>query len=119
MAKPTVEERFWAKVDKTETCWLWTAGRNRDGYGLFSSQRGGQRSAHRIAYEWERGPIPDGLQIDHLCRVTSCVNPAHLEAVTGRVNMLRGFAPPAINARKTHCINGHEFTPENTFGRSD
>lgn len=70
---------------------------------------------HRLAYELCVGPIPDGLTIDHLCRNRACVNPGHLEPVTHRENVLRSNNPAAINARKTHCKHGHEFTEENTL----
>ncbi len=70
--------------------------------------------AHRFAYELLVGPIPDGLEIDHLCRVTACVNPAHLEPVTGQVNTLRGDTPAAKNAAKTHCPQGHVYSVKNT-----
>lgn len=109
-----VAERFWRYVQKTETCWTWTGERARHGYGVLNI---GERRvfAHRISYEMHIGSIPDGLIIDHLCRNTSCVNPDHLEAVTNRVNVLRGVGPSAKNAVKTHCLNGHEFTPTNTL----
>lgn len=119
-----VEERFWAKVDKNGPvpeyaphlgpCWPWTAGGDGNGYGYF--RVGAKRVlAHRFVYELLVGPIPEGLQIDHLCRVRACCNPDHLEAVTQRENLLRGAGHPAVNAAKTHCVNGHEFTPENTY----
>lgn len=107
------EARFWAKVEKTDTCWLWTGCVLRNGYGQ-AWDGTGRDYAHRISYELANGPIPDGLQIDHLCRVRHCVNPAHLEAVTMPTNILRGVSPAALNARKTHCVRDHEFTPENT-----
>ena len=108
-------ERFWSKVDVSapNECWEWTAGRNSTGYGTFRIGRD-MRGAHRVAYELSVGPIPEGLQIDHLCRNVTCVNPAHLEPVTQRENSLRGVSPAAVNATKTHCPKGHEYTPENT-----
>jgi hypothetical protein len=116
-------ERFWAKVDKNgpNGCWLWTAALTsaapgQAGYGLFTERKPKGVRAHRFAYELLVGPIPEGLQLDHLCRVRHCVNPAHLEPVTQRENILRSpVTPPGINARKTHCKHGHEFTPENTY----
>lgn len=110
----TAPARFWAKVDKTETCWLWTGRLPRSGYGTLSIS-GKNVQAHRFAYELIVGPIPAGLQLDHLCRVRHCVNPAHLEPVTPRVNVLRGICPAALAARRSHCQRGHEFTPENTY----
>lgn len=112
--KPTVSERFWAKVEKTPTCWLWDGALAGPGrcYGRFYDR--GNIPAHRWAYEQARGPIPDGLVLDHVCRQTRCVNPDHLEPVTNRTNVLRGIGPSAINARKIHCKRGHLLTPENT-----
>ena len=90
-------------------CINWTGALDRDGYGR--TRRG---LAHRVAYERQRGPIPDGLTIDHLCRNRSCVNVDHLEVVSRRENTMRGIAPTAINARKTYCKNGHPFDERNT-----
>jgi len=101
-------ETFWARVEKTDTCWLWTAHKHRAGYGVFRFN-GKTWLAHRLAYELVIGPIPDGLGLDHLCRVRKCVNPDHLEPVTQAENMRR-----ATNL-KTHCPHGHAYTPENTY----
>ena len=107
-------ERFWSKVSKTDGCWIWTGKRKANGYGVFVMGRRslGQRRdyyAHRFAYELAREPIPAGLQIDHLCRVRECVNPAHMEVVTSAENTRR------MGAAITHCKRGHEFTAENTY----
>lgn len=111
-------DRFWEKVGKDgpDGCWVWTAGTTPNGYGTFTigGRQEGTRGAHRVAYELARGPIPPGLQIDHLCRNRLCVNPAHLEVVTNRENVLRGVGVTAMNARKTHCKSGHPFDEENT-----
>lgn len=96
-------------------CIEYTGSRSRGGYGTVSVGGGTNRPAHRASYELVRGPIPDGLQLDHLCRNRICVNPAHLEPVTQRENLMRGEGPSAVHARQTHCVNGHEFTPENTY----
>lgn len=101
--------RFWAKVDKTDTCWLWTRTLERGGYARFRLN-GKMKSAHRLSYNDAIGPIPEGLQLDHLCRVRHCVNPDHLEPVTARENTLRGEGPASMNARRTLCVNGHPFT---------
>jgi hypothetical protein len=115
----SLRERLLAKaVINWETgCWEWTANTDPRGYGRIKvGGRNGQKAkAYRVSYELAYGPIPEGLTIDHLCRVRHCINPAHLEAVPMVVNTLRGISVPAINARKTHCIRGHEFTPENTY----
>ena len=107
-------ERFWKKVERSSGCWLWLAYIDRDGYGRF--QLGSTSAlAHRVAYELSVGPIPAGLQIDHICRVRACVNPAHLRPLTKAENDRIGMGPPAINARKTACIHGHPFTDANTY----
>ena len=115
--------RFLAKirVDDTTGCWLWTAALV-SGYGRFSvrvAREGKTRDrymalAHRVSYEHFVGVIPNGYQIDHLCRVPACVNPAHLEAVTPRINSLRSTSFAAQNAVKVRCPRGHPYTPENT-----
>lgn len=101
------EHEFWQRVQKTDTCWLWTGALNSYGYGTLSRWTDGKRRqlrAHRVAYELLVGPIPEGLVLDHLCRVKVCVNPAHLEAVTDRVNIYRAIVMP------THCPHGHRYT---------
>lgn len=106
MKARTEVERFWSKVDASGCCWQWTAavaGR----YGQFTVSQRDRRPAHRYAWELLVGPIPHGMQLDHLCRNARCVNPDHLEVVDGRTNILRSAAPSALNARKTHCKNGH------------
>jgi hypothetical protein len=99
--------RFWPKVQKSDTCWLWTAAACPLGYGRFGV--GGEVVlAHRFSYELHRGRIPDGLSLDHLCRTPRCVNPDHLEPVSQRENPLRG-----IRTNKATCRNGHPMIPEN------
>ena len=104
-------ELFWKKVQFTGTCWIWTAYLDRDGYGLFRSNRLTPKSwrAHRLAYALEHGSVPPG-HLDHLCRNRACVRPSHLEPVTPKVNAERG-----MKAQQTHCKNGHEFTEGNTY----
>lgn len=95
IARPrvTFQERFWSKVTKTDTCWLWAAASERNGYGAIREPGTGRMLyAHRLAYEWLVGPIPEGLHIDHLCNVRRCVNPSHLEAVTQQENNVRSWA---------------------------
>jgi hypothetical protein len=106
--------RFWAKVDKGAWCWEWTGAKTSRGYGNFSVWDGRNVPAHRYAYEAMRGPIPVGLDLDHLCRNRGCVNPAHLEPVSRRENTLRGASPTVIAYWRRECIHGHELTPENT-----
>lgn len=114
-------EIFLAKVHKTESCWLWT-GASWNGYGRFDNER-----AHRFAYRLFKGPIPEGMEIDHSCHIAGqcmktvdcphrrCVNPDHLKAVTHRVNVLRGNGVAAKRKMQTHCVRGHEFTKENIY----
>ena len=106
------QDSFWAKVNKTDSCWLWTGSINNKGYGRLSGVY-----AHRAAYELLVGPIPEGKELDHLCRVTHCVNPEHLEPVTHRENLLRGKSPAAIQAKITHCLQGHAYEGVNLYVR--
>ncbi len=108
-------QRFHKFIKIQDGCWIFT-GRTLRGYGYFSI-KGDLILAHRFSYLASHGTIPFGKQLDHLCRNRSCVNPAHLEAVTGRVNCLRGNGPTAVNARKTDCVNGHTFSKTNTHKR--
>ena len=118
--KRAPEERFWEKVEKVPGgCWLWTAFLAANNYGRFNLTHGTPLYAHRVAYEWANGAIPEGMQLDHLCRVRNCVNPDHLEVVTQRVNILRGASPTAKNASKTQCAHGHPYDSRNTYWRPD
>ncbi len=91
-------------------CWLWLGHLSSNGYGKLGAQY-----AHRLVYEKERGKIESGFQIDHLCKVKSCVNPDHLEPVTQQENIRRSEAVSIINGRKTHCPSGHPYNQENTY----
>ena len=120
MIRKPLLERLLSRVERrSDGCWQWTGATDGHGYGRISlGRRGdGHAKAHRVAYEFYVGPIPDGLTIDHLCRNPSCVNPDHLEPVTHRENVLRGTGFPARNAQKTHCKNGHPFDADNTLIR--
>lgn len=108
-----LHERFWAKVDKTDECWLWTGARNGDGYGYIQVE-GRSTRAHGWSYLWACGAVPVGLVLDHLCRVRHCVRPDHLQPVPERINLLRGESFAAENAVKTHCPAGHEYDEANT-----
>lgn len=103
-------EKFMGKVtpEPTSGCWLWVGYTDTQGYARFWNGRRYER-AHRWSFKMFVGAIPKGRVIDHLCRVRSCVNPLHLEAVTNEVNVLRGEGTSAVNKRKTHCIRGHSF----------
>lgn len=106
---PDLLDRFWSKVDKSGDCWEWTNVKNNKGYGRFCLQ-GKLLMSHRVSYEIIVGKIPDGLELDHLCRNPGCVNPKHLEAVTHKENMRR-----ARGNKPNHCIRGHELTPDNIY----
>ena|SRR3990167_9907799 len=125
--KTPIEDRFWAKVLKTDFCWVWTArsyirdkhrpNASRYKYGMFDVSWRPTKSipAHRMAYILANGCIPNDLQIDHLCRNTLCVNPKHLEAVTHRENLIRS---PSLNMqahRNKTCTKGHPLTKENAY----
>lgn len=110
-----MNERFWDKVmpEPNSGCWLWTGALYFNGYGAFGIEGRKVRRAHRLAYEALRGPIPEGLHLDHKCRVRCCVNPDHLEPVTQAENNRRSAAV-AGNSKKTNCPRGHPYSPENT-----
>lgn len=103
-------DRFWPKVEKSEACWTWTGAKDPSGYGRVNKGGNGGRAllAHRVAYELVRGPIPDGLPLDHLCRNPSCVRPDHLEAVPMKVNSLRGNHPRYAVYKTNICLRGHD-----------
>ena len=110
-----IEARFWAKVDKTDGCWLWKGSVAPNGYGKFGLRHHHAVYAHRYSYALQIGSIPDGLMIDHLCRNRACVFPAHMEPVTRKENLLRGIGFAAANARKVACPQGHTYDVVNTY----
>lgn len=111
---PSLEERFFSHVTEGgRGCWEFD-NLTPTGYGYFVIDKV-PTAAHRWSYEYLVSPIPDGLDLDHLCRNRACVNPWHVEPVTPRVNILRGISDPAVNARKTECLRGHPFDDTNTY----
>ena len=116
--KRSLEDRFWMKVEISDGCWDWTGYRGKNGYGRLSASYR-ERAPYRFSYELVVGPIPAGLQLDHLCRNRVCVNPAHLEAVTSRTNILRGNGVAARYATRTRCAQGHELLGANLALRTD
>ncbi|MET8694708.1 HNH endonuclease [Streptomyces bauhiniae] len=114
LPKPSLEERIFEKIREDEAgCWIWTGTRVGTGYGQIDIA-GRKRPAHRVVYEFLVCEIPEGLDLDHLCRVRHCVNPWHLDPVTRQVNIIRGDKPK-INASKTHCPHGHTYDEANTI----
>lgn len=109
--------RFWAKVQKTDHCWLWVAGTSK-GYGMFYCD-GKVQVAHLWIWEQVNGPVPEGLELDHAsskgCTSRNCVRLDHLEPVTHKENMLRGKGFASMNAQKTHCPKGHSYTGNNLY----
>lgn len=107
--------RLHGRVEIVDGCWVWT-GATTDGYGRVKVA-GRAELVHRVVFAEVVGPIPAGMHLDHLCRERACCNPDHLEVVTQQENTLRGEGVTAANARKTHCVRDHEFTPDNTSVR--
>lgn len=109
-----LEIGVWSKVQKTETCWLWTGKLTKKGYARYGLHKPNSY-AHIASYEEVNGVVPEGLELDHLCRVRHCVNPSHLEAVTHLENIRRGKSPSAFHRVKSHCYKGHPFNSDNTI----
>ena len=122
--KRTVRERFEEKYvpEPNSGCWLWIANTSPQGYGLLSHPITRKNiPAHRVSYELYKNIIPEGLEIDHLCRVRCCVNPNHLEAVTHKENSRRGICAETHRKNsllRTHCKKGHPYSVENLFFNS-
>ena len=116
MKNETRERNFLARTEPEPNsgCWIWIGSRGPDGYGRMMVH-GRITIVSRWAYQHFIGPLGPGLEADHKCRLRSCVNPQHLEAVTHRTNCLRSMNRAAINAAKKCCKRGHPFTPENTY----
>ena len=115
MGLSTLPERIQSKISISPTgCWLWTGAHTSRRYGSIK-WKGRARGAHCIVYELLVGDVPEGRELDHLCRERGCVNPAHLEPVSPRENTLRGSGPTANNGRMTRCHRGHELSGENVY----
>lgn len=120
MARPrtNILDRAFQRYVETDGCWLWTGTVTPEGYGQISGyidEIFRMLSAHKLIYEAVLGKVPSGMHLDHLCRNRSCVNPAHMEIVTPRENILRGIGPSAVNALKTRCKRGHPLQGENLY----
>jgi len=108
-------ERLLEKIEIGGDCWLWTGAQSSAGYGSIGAGTGTKTiPTHVVMYQAEFGPVPDGLEIDHLCRVRRCCNPNHLEAVTHLENVRRGNGGQHWR-NKTHCPTGHPYNEENTY----
>lgn len=124
---PRLPDRFWVRVQPCPMtgCWVWTGSTNPGGYGVTKTGKvnpNGKRQATSVhLFAWRRtvGPVPNGLHLDHLCRLRCCCNPAHLEPVTPRENNRRANSPTSRLAERTHCKNGHPFAGVNLFTNTD
>lgn len=110
----TPQQRFDSKVQRTDTCWLWTGSLDRNGYGRFRAEDV-EYKAHVWAWQQIHGPKAPGMDLDHLCSSRACVRPDHLEQVTHRENLLRSSGLAARAAAATHCPQGHPYDAENTY----
>lgn len=116
MARKSTPDDFWRRVNKSEGCWIWSGAHFWAGYARVK-YHGRDGVAHRVAWILTHGPVPDGLELDHLCRNRGCVNPSHLEPVTHRENEFRGMTIIRENMLKTHCKRGHPLSGDNLFIR--
>jgi len=114
-----MKRNLWKKIEREGDCWVWTGSTANRGYGSIHHNGRNGYLPHRLVWELLRGPIPDGLVLDHMCQNRRCVNPKHLDPVTNRVNILRGKSVAALNFIKTECVNGHAFDSKNTKIRKD
>ncbi len=121
---PAALGRWADRIVIQDACWVWTGATTSRGYGQvrlplpLAEQFGRSHMVtHRLAYELVVGPVPEGLELDHLCRNRACLLPSHLEPVDHRENVLRGVGPTAVNAAKATCDLGHELTPRSDGGR--
>jgi hypothetical protein len=117
---PELQARFWAKVDRRgpDDCWVWLAAPSSRGYGRIQTPASKSYPAHKLSHLIAGGSVKAGEVVDHTCRNRLCVNPAHLRSVPPRLNSIENsVSPTAINAAKTHCIHGHELTPDNIIQR--
>jgi HNH endonuclease len=106
---------FWRHVERREDCLIWVGCRTKKGYGHFMYRNRKLYAAHRLAWIWANGQIPNGMQIDHLCRNRSCVNPVHMELVTNKINQFRGQSVSGLSFWKIRCSEGHLLLGDNLY----